>query len=162
VRLVTIGRAFHWMDKPATLTALDGLIEPGGAVALFGERYPDVPENAWHAGFQALIDGYASDDPAKKKTKTQPENDAIFLRSPFDHIERIAVLERRVTPLEHIVDRALSFGAAWDGRPGSREQDLADEVRTVVRKFADADGNVHEVIEGHAHIGLRAKDLKAV
>ena len=31
--LVTIARAFHWMDREATLTRLDELIAPGGAVA---------------------------------------------------------------------------------------------------------------------------------
>ena len=46
-KLVTIGRAFHWMDRPATLGLLDALVEAGGAVALFGETYPDVAENAW-------------------------------------------------------------------------------------------------------------------
>ena len=29
-RLVTIGRAFHWMDRTAALEMLDGLILPGG------------------------------------------------------------------------------------------------------------------------------------
>src|SRR5262245_51272082 len=32
--LVTIARAFHWMDREATLERLDELIAPGGAVAL--------------------------------------------------------------------------------------------------------------------------------
>ena len=29
-RLVTIGRAFHWMDRLATLAMLDRIVEPGG------------------------------------------------------------------------------------------------------------------------------------
>ena len=31
----TIGRAFHWMDRPATLKQLDAMLEPDGAVILF-------------------------------------------------------------------------------------------------------------------------------
>lgn len=119
-----------------------------------------MPENSWYPQFRALLDSYCTADPAKSRTQGNVQNDAIFLRSPFDHVERIAVLERRVTPVEHIVDRALSFGEAWDGKPGSREHDLADEVRKLIGKHADAQGVVREVIEGHAHIGLRSRDLQ--
>jgi ubiquinone/menaquinone biosynthesis C-methylase UbiE len=47
IELVTIGKAFHWMDRPRTLEILDKLIQPGGAVALFSTRHPSVPENEW-------------------------------------------------------------------------------------------------------------------
>ena len=60
-KLVTIGRAFHWMDRVETLKVLDGLVERTGAVALFGESYPEVPANAWHQEFSSdrrqLLDG---------------------------------------------------------------------------------------------------------
>lgn len=158
-RLVTIGRAFHWMDRAQTLAALEPLVERGGAVALFGERYPDVPDNRWHAPFQALLDGYSTDDPAKAHTRGTSQNEAVLLASSFDHLERIAVLERRETPVERFVDRALSFGAAWDGRPGSREDDLAGEVRKLIGQYADARGVVREVVEGHALVALRTQDL---
>lgn len=157
-KLVTIGRAFHWMDREQTLAALDTLLVHGGAVALFGERYPEVPDNAWHGEFQRLLDSYSSDDPAKARLRGTAQNDAVLLQSPFNHIERISVVESRRTPVEHFVDRALSFGAAWDGRPGSREDDLADEVRKLISRYAK-DGIVREVVEGHALVALRNRDL---
>src|SRR3982751_6226826 len=33
--LAVIGRAFHWMDRTDTLQRLDGMVEAGGALALF-------------------------------------------------------------------------------------------------------------------------------
>jgi trans-aconitate methyltransferase len=158
-KLVTIGRAFHWMDGDQTLSALDGLVEHAGAVSLFGEKYPDVTENAWHKEFQSLIDSYATNDPARSRTREAPPHEITFLRSRFDHLERISVLELRYTPIERFVDRALSFGAAWDGRPGSREDDLAGEVRDLIARHAGADGNVKEIVEGHALIAFRSSDL---
>ena len=158
-KLVTIGRAFHWMDRPQTLRSLDPLLEPGAGVALFGERYPEVPDNVWHREFQRLIDSYATDDPARTRIRDAVQNETVFLESSFDHLERVSVLETRHTPIERFVDRALSFGAAWDGRPGSREQDLAGEVRTLIAKYANGEGIVREVVEGHALIGRRARDL---
>ncbi|MGA7804935.1 MAG: class I SAM-dependent methyltransferase, partial [Bradyrhizobium sp.] len=41
---VTIGRAFHWMDRCDALRRLDALIEPDGAVILFKDVHPEVPE----------------------------------------------------------------------------------------------------------------------
>ena len=52
-RLVTIGRAFHWMDGAATLTMLDRIVAPGGGVALFHDAHPPVDENRW---FKTLCD----------------------------------------------------------------------------------------------------------
>jgi SAM-dependent methyltransferase len=42
--LVVMGRSFHWMDRIDTLKRLDGMIEPAGAVALFGDRPGDTGE----------------------------------------------------------------------------------------------------------------------
>ncbi len=46
-KLVTMGRSFHWMDRPETLKLLDRLVVPGGAVVLFGDDHPRTAENAW-------------------------------------------------------------------------------------------------------------------
>jgi SAM-dependent methyltransferase len=157
-KLVTIGRAFHWMDRAQTLDSLEALIVARGAVALFGERHPDVPDNAWYPQFQALIDSYSTEDPAKSRTRGQTPHEGVLLESAFSHLERVSVLEVRHTPVEHLVDRALSFGSTWEGRPGSREQDLAGEVRALVAQFVHG-GVVREVIEGHALVGLRPREL---
>jgi ubiquinone/menaquinone biosynthesis C-methylase UbiE len=158
-RLVTIGRAFHWMDRAQTLRSLDGLLEPGGAVALFGEHYPEVNENAWHADFQALIDSYSTDDPARRQLRAALSHEAILLASAFNHLERVAVLETRHTPVERFVARALSFATTWHGRPGSREEDLPHEVRLLLAPHADERGYVREVIEGQALVARRTADL---
>lgn len=43
-KLVTMAQSFHWMDRPATLAALDPLIEPHGAVALIDSLHPSASE----------------------------------------------------------------------------------------------------------------------
>ncbi|HEY6881660.1 MAG TPA: methyltransferase domain-containing protein [Polyangiales bacterium] len=157
LQLVTMGRSFHWMDREATVLSLNGLIARGGAIALFGERYPELPDNAWYPAFRALLDSYSRQDPAQTRTRGLSPHEAVLYARGFDHIERISVFEARRTPIQHIVDRALSFGASWDGRPGSREDDLAHEVRALIEPSAE-DGLVREVIEGHALIAFRSRD----
>lgn len=158
-RLVSIGRAFHWMDREQTLHSLDRLLERGGAVALFSEQYPEVPDNAWHAPFQSLIDSYSTHDPARPQLRAAASHETVLLRSPLSHLERVAVLETRQTPLERFVDRALSFATTWHGRPGSRETDLPQEVRGLLAPFTNAQGEIREVIEGHALVARRPGEI---
>lgn len=160
LRLVTIGRAFHWMDRAQTVASLDPLILPGGAIALFGERYPEVGHNIWYPAFRSLVDSYSTNDPAHGRTRGLSPHEGVLLDTGFNHLERVSVLEARSTPVEHIVDRALSFGAAWDGKPGSRENDLAQEVRALVSKHAE-NGRVQELIEGHALVAFRSRDVQS-
>ncbi len=160
-KLVTIGRAFHWMDRVETAKSLDALVERGGAIALFGESYPEVPANAWYPEFQAIIDRYSAADPARPQIRTGLKNEAVLFDSAFGHLERLSVLERRDTPVDRFVDRALSFASTWAGRPGSREEDLAHEIRAAISKHAGPTGLVHEILEGHALIARRPHDLNA-
>lgn len=158
VRLVTIGRAFHWMDRPRTLDVLNGLVERGGAVALFGNAYPAVPENAWQPAFQEVVDRYGASDPAGALLRTAVDHDAVLLASPFAHVERVAVLERRATPVDRFVDRAYSFAKTWGGRVDEPPAGMAAEVRAVLRNYA-ADGIVTEVVEGRATVAWRPTEL---
>ncbi len=159
VRRATIGRAFHWMDRAQTLASLGALLDDGGAIALFSESYPNVAENAWRREFQAILEGYTAADPAKPVFQATPANEELFLASPFDHLERLSVIERRETPLDRFADRALSYGSTWQGKPGSREDDLAEDIRKAIAKYADESGVVREVIEGHALVARRSADL---
>ncbi len=154
LHLVTIGRAFHWMDRSRTLEVLDTLIEPTGGVALFQESFPEVPVNDWHPSFQAILDYYGAGDPARDRTHGNKDHEAVLLTSAFSHLERIAVLERRSTSVEHLVDRSLSYARAWEGRPGSRLKDMALEVRDALEPYATK-GYVAEVVEGTALIARR-------
>jgi hypothetical protein len=44
------------MDRADTLRKLDEIIRTGGAVALFGDRHIEVPENEWHTEWRAITE----------------------------------------------------------------------------------------------------------
>ena len=153
---VTIGRAFHWMNRAETLKVLDGMIEPEGAVALFGDSHPEVPDNAWHTPYRQLIERYAEGD-TEKARRFSPEwlkHEAILLDSPFDQIERISVLERRCTPVDRLTNRALSFSSTSPERLGDKVGVLANEIQELLTPYA-TDGVVTEVVESTASIARR-------
>ena len=153
---VTIGRAFHWMDRAATLNLLDAMIEPDGAVVLFHDSHPEVPENSWHGYYQKMIERYSEDDVERQRLRS-PEwlkNEAILLTSPFHEMERISIIERRFTLVQRFTDRALSFSVTSRDRLGAKADDLSSEVRELMAKFA-VDGVVTEVVESTALIARR-------
>jgi SAM-dependent methyltransferase len=156
-RLVVIGRAFHWMDRPQTLARLDRIIEREGAVVLFHDEHPRVPDNRWCESFQQIIDRYSEADPVRA-TWRAPDwviHEAVLLNSAFCRLERVSVIERRATPVESFVDRALSFSSVSPDRLGARADDLAREIRDAMIGSAK-NGLVTEVVESEALIARRS------
>lgn len=155
-KLAAIGRAFHWMDRPDTLARLDRMITRDGAVALFSDRHPAVHENRWRKVYDTLLDRYSAGDAARAQRKSpdwQP-HESVLLASPFRRLERISVLERRRTPLQHIVDRMLSLSSVSHAQIGDRADRLAGDLQSGLADFA-ADGIVDEVVESEALIARR-------
>ena len=148
--IVTIGRAFHWMDRADTLSRLDTLIEPAGAVVLFNDLRPDVPENAWHKRYSELIDSYTN----REAVIPAQHHEAVLLNSSFDQLVRNGVIERRIVPIERLVDRALSMSSSSPEQLGSLSDQLAQDLLSEMAHFA-TNGSVVEVIESQALIARR-------
>jgi SAM-dependent methyltransferase len=157
-RLVTIGRAFHWMDRVETLRRLGEIVEADGAVALFGDDHLRLPDNRWQRDYKALIDRYAEGDAVRAQVKSPDwiRHEAALLDSPFAALERIGVIERRHTPVDRLIDRALSMSSSSPERLGPRAADLVREIQELLAGVA-VDGLVTEVVESEALIARRAE-----
>ncbi|HTO60041.1 MAG TPA: class I SAM-dependent methyltransferase [Bradyrhizobium sp.] len=151
--VVTIGRAFHWMDRADTLRRLDAMVEPGGAVILFNDIRPDVPENRWNKHYNELVESYV--DPKASIPLERIRHEAVLLDSCFNALVRIGVIERRQIPIERLVDRALSMSTSSPEQLGQLSERLARDLRTKMLQFA-ADGSVVDVIEWQALIAQRS------
>ena len=151
-----MGRSFHWMDRADTLRRLDALIEPEGAVALFGDTHLDVPENAWHAEWRGITDRYADGDPERRGRRHagRHAHDAALLASAFRRLERFSVVDRHVVPAERLVDRALSMSSVSRGLGEERAARLVQELRDFLARTAP-EGTVTEVVELVAAIARR-------
>ena len=156
-KLVTIGRAFHWMDRPDTLQRLDAMVDKEGAVALFTDSHPKHRDNAWVEPFQRIIDDHGSGDiiRASRRSADWPSHEEILLDSPFARLERVAVIEKRALRAEHLVERALSISAINEANLGGKMQHLIDDIQELSSRFS-LGGVVSEVIETSALIARRA------
>ena len=155
-RLTAIGRAFHWMDRADTLRRLDGMIEPGGALALFGDRHPEVAENGWRTIYNAVLDSYSAEDSARQQRKAAdwPAHETVLFDSPFPELERIGIVERRRTPVAQVEDRLLSLSSVSRDKIGARADAMIAELREKLAPFA-VDGAITEVVESQALIAMR-------
>jgi SAM-dependent methyltransferase len=158
-RLVVMGRSFHWMDRAATLRVLDGMIEPGGAVALFNTAHATVPDNAWVARYDAVRRRHAGDDPDRPRRVGEAwvRHEAFLLDSPFCDVEACGVFERRTVPAASLIDRALSMGSTSRDRLGEKAEALVGELAALTGAVA-VDGYLTEVIESIALIGRRPSE----
>jgi len=156
--LVLIGRAFHWMDRVATLRQLDRLIVPGGAVVLFADRHPKLPANAWLETFDEIVERYAAADPDRtlRKSANWVRHETILLDSAFCRLERYSVFEEEELSFERIADRALSRSSTSSARLGMEAEKMLEELRR--RLFPDRAGvALTEVVEAEALIARRMR-----
>jgi SAM-dependent methyltransferase len=152
--LVTIGRAFHWMDRADTLCRLDDLVAPQGAIALFGDLHPDVPENAWLQEYRAIRKRHTGAEKPSWRQPGWPSHETFLLASPFNRLERIGILERRRIPAARLVDRALSMSTSSRTSLGDKVDLLAHDMAAYAESIANH-GQIEEVVETTALIAFR-------
>lgn len=156
LRLVTMGRSFQWMDRPATLAALDRLVVPGGALALLTTRQLPLADHAWQEAFEAALAPFADQDSAGLPHR-QPgwlPHEAVLLDSPFARLERIGVIERRTTTLDRLVERAFSQSRTAPAVLGARQPLAEAALRRALAPFV-RDGALCEVVESEALLAFR-------
>jgi SAM-dependent methyltransferase len=157
---IVIGRAFHWMDRPATLRTLDGLIAPGGGIAFFDDAHMETPENAWRKDFMRVIEAYGGDDADRilRKGSEWLAHETFLMDSAFSHLERIGVITRSRIPVANLLDRAFSLSITSPHRLGGRVEKFQADLMEALSPHA-TDGFVTEVLESRALLAIRPAEL---
>lgn len=109
-RLAVIGRAFHWMERTATLAMLDRIVASDGGVALFHDAHPPVAENAW---FKTLC-GVQAKYRARQRAGGHKRYEPFLFASAFTEIDSLSVTIRQSLTVEDIIGRAFSMSARQD------------------------------------------------
>ncbi|MGF6643624.1 class I SAM-dependent methyltransferase [Paraburkholderia sp. GAS82] len=155
-QIAVIGRAFHWMDRPDTLARLDKLIDPSGAVVLFGTSHANDASTPWLDSYRALLDEYAQTDPAREQRKSDSweSHESVLFKSAFASLERVSFIEKRRVALESLIARALSMSSLSSERLGARLDELVTRLRSLLEPHA-AEGWLDERVESIALIARR-------
>ena len=156
-RLVTMGRAFHWMDREATLALLDRMIEPDGALALFGDRRIETRQADWRALLDRLQEEFVPARAAERRTRKQTESpdEVVLLRSAFCALERRgAILSRRLSA-DDVVGRAYSSSTTSPAALGGGQPAFERALREGLGRLSPA-GEFRELVEIYALIAKRS------
>ncbi|TCL72630.1 methyltransferase domain-containing protein [Rhizobium sp. BK251] len=156
LHMTVMGRSFHWMDRTATLEALDRLIEPGGSVVLFHDRHiSSTPD--WRSVVNQLAETYSPEKNADRERRRSPDwipHEAVLMRSPFCDLERIGVLRERELDIDDIVGRAYSTSVTSPQALGDRAEDFEAALRAELLRLAP-EGRLTEIVEVNGLIAFR-------
>lgn len=156
-KLVTIGRAFHWMDRERTLDDLAQIVLSNGAVALFGERHPKTAENAWQGTLDEVGERYSLKRHPLERERSDPgyrSDESLLLDSPFPRLERCGVFLRRGITVDEVVGHAFSRSATSPEKLGDQSPVFEGELREALRAIAP-DGRLIEIAELTALVARR-------
>lgn len=157
LKLVTMGRAFHWMDRAETLVALDRIVTKGGAVALFDDDHPRTAENRWRLKLHEIGNKFGREESSHVVARNRNDyrtHKSYLLNSPFSKLERTGFVIRRELTADQIVGLAYSLSTSSPEKLGDRAGAFELELRSELAAFSP-DGKFVEIAEMGALIARR-------
>jgi trans-aconitate methyltransferase len=140
--LVTICRAFHWLDQAAVLALLDAQVAPDGAVAIFGDNSFWVAGSPWKQAVRAVIQDFLGEQ-RRAGTGTFTHHDRpyseIMEESPFNQVDEIRVPVQRTWTADGILGYLYSTSFAAPQLFGDRLEEFEAAARTKLAEFSDND-----------------------
>jgi ubiquinone/menaquinone biosynthesis C-methylase UbiE len=161
-RLVTIGRAFHWMDRAATLEMLERIVAPRGAIALFHDDHPDTAENRWTKVLREVGDRYGrSAEPhvAELRAEGYRTHASVLLASRFNVLDAIGVTIQKPISVDEIVGRAFSMSTCSREKLGARAAAFEADLQAALVLLSPS-GQFTEIAEIEALVASRPWDLR--
>jgi ubiquinone/menaquinone biosynthesis C-methylase UbiE len=138
-RMVSIGRAFHWMDRLATLAMLDRIVSPGGAVVFFHDAHPVLPENEWFKALCKVGDKYGravQRHIGERKALGHRRYEPFLYRSVFTRLDGLSVTIRKPISEDEIVGRAFSQSTSSPDKLGPQADAFEAELRDRLRALS--------------------------
>lgn len=144
VRLTTIGRAFHWMDRDRTLERLRGCTDSGGGVALFGDREALHRGRAdWWAVAHGTASEYLDDLPERETGEVEYDETyaEVLERNGYRDVEKRQFTVEREWNVEGVIGYVFSLSFASPPTFGEDreafEADLREQLRALDPPFTE-------------------------
>lgn len=140
--LVTICRAFHWLDQRTVLGLLDAQVQPRGAVAIFGDSSLWAATSPWKTAVRSVIQRYLGEERRAGSGTFAEHNrpyDEIMRESPFDRVEEFRVPVTRTWSTESILGYLYSTSFAAPQLFGDRLHQFEADTREALSEFSNDD-----------------------
>lgn len=137
LRLVAMGRSFHWMDRYATVEALDALVSPGGALALLGDRAVETAANAWYRAANAVARSFSVIDESgrHRHSKDYARHDEVLTQTAFSDVREISVFAWHSWSFEGYVGYVLSRSGSTAEKLGAARGEMEVALREALAPF---------------------------
>lgn len=145
--VATIGRALHWMDRIATIAALDRILKPGGAIVVAGSRSVESDERPWVAAYDEMRRSFTPDEPAERY---RIDLDQWTAESPFAVADKISVTDSQRVDMDYLFQRVLTMSSTSIAVIGDVDARRA-AFDLAMTPFFD-EGSVMEIFEASATI----------
>ncbi|MGW7304066.1 class I SAM-dependent methyltransferase [Streptomyces sp. NPDC054835] len=145
--LVTVCRAFHWMDQPLVLSRLDACTAPDATIAVMGDGSLWNAKEAWSQDLRSLIQKYLGTERRAGKDKTFKAHNRpyreVLADSPFSQVEEHDIAIAREWTPDRVVGYLWSTSFAGRELFGDRLDDFERHARALLAEHA-ADGVLTE------------------
>ncbi|GAA2507285.1 class I SAM-dependent methyltransferase [Streptomyces gobitricini] len=157
--LVTICRAFHWLDQAAVLRLLDSQVAPDGVVAIFGDNSFWAAGSPWKEAIRDVIKTFLGEERRAGSGTFQHHNrpySEIMEESPFNQVEEVRVPVQRTWTTGSILGYLYSTSFAAPHLFGDRLEEFETAVKNRLAEFSDNDTFLEDN-EFLIRIGRRSK-----
>ena len=158
--LTTIGKAFHWMNREQTITDLDRITKPGGAVALISPHArPGTPRPPWESVIEQARTRYLGprlhtlDGPYPQPAESHED---VLARSPFPNVETVTWQHTVTRTLDELIGLQLSQAYSSPALLGPHQQAFETDLRQALAQ-AEPSGRFTETIPTTAIIAGRSE-----
>lgn len=149
--MVTIGRALHWLDRDASLQALERLVPASGRILICGAFVADTPLSPWHKPYEKTRGSWAE---SREEKRYRIDDKAWFAGSDFHLAGEVSVSVQRDATVAELVGRALSKSNTSAAVIGDRREEFEQQLRSVLQPFA-SEGMLREEIVSRATVFVR-------
>lgn len=145
--LVTVCRAFHWLDQAAVLARLDAQVAPDGAVAIFGDNSFWVAGSPWKDAVREVIQNFLGQQ-RRAGTGTFAHHDRpyseIMEESSFNQVEEVRVPVRRTWSTDGILGYLYSTSFAAPQLFGDRLDEFESALKSTLAGLSHDDTFVED------------------
>jgi SAM-dependent methyltransferase len=136
--LVTICRAFHWMDQPYILNKLATYVDDG-VVAIFGDHSFWECDTAWMQAVRRVVQDFLGE---KRRAGSgtfnhhnRPYSD-LLKESPFCHVEEFNIPVQRIWNADSIIGYLFSTSFASQSLFGERLNEFKDAIKNELTRYS--------------------------
>lgn len=140
--LVTICRAFHWLDQATVLHLLDQQVAPDGVVAIFGDHSFWAAGSPWKEAVRDVVKSFLGEERRAGTGTFQHHNrpySEIMEESPFNQVEELRVPVQRTWSAESILGYLCSTSFAAPHLFGDRLKEFETAVKERLADFSSDD-----------------------